>query len=204
MKRKLLCMLAGLMAAISLFSAVACSPSEPEEVDAEDNIICREYNILLSSLRGASIGFQYDGCTIEMSMQQDNGWLYLDQFQEEYCLDWERLIDDNSDEYVVEKIAYSDDLPIRFQNRAEVQWILDHAGIEKGEVVENYLTVVVEEKGHIMGYAVVHLAAGKDFNIPEVIANKSFPMTDGEYQEIDRTWLDERIEMLISEHQSEI
>ena len=204
MKRKLLCMLAGMMAAISLFSAVACSPSEPEEVDAEDNIICREYNILLSSLRGASIGFQYDGCTIEMSMQQDNGWLYLDQFQEEYCLDWERLIDDDSDEYVVEKNAYSDDLPIHFKDSAEVQWVFANGALAEGETAENYLTVIAEQDGYITGYAVIYLVADSYRSAPEIIANKTFPMIGGKYQEIDRTWIDERIEMLISEHQSEI
>lgn len=194
---------AGAAAALFLLSAAACKPSAPKEADAQNNISYREYDIMLNSLRGVSMSFQYEGSTIEMTMYSDEGWLYLDQFQEECCTDWQRLPDYHS-EFLIDKEAYPDDLPIHFKDSAEVQWVFANGTLAEGETAENYLTVIAEQDGYITGYAVIYLVADSYRSAPEIIANKTFPMIGGKYQEIDRTWLDERIEMLISEHQSEI
>ena len=203
MKRKLCILAASITAAISLVSAAACKPSGPKEVDAQDNLICREYNLLMSSLQGAYVNFRYEGCTIEITMREDNGWLYLDQFQDEYCLDWDRLTTRYPNDYFVDKNAYLDDMPIHFKDKSEMEWsLLGKYPTEEGETIENYITSIAERDGHITGYAVVYLIADRVFSTPEVIVNKSFPMIRGEYQEIDRAWLDERIETIISEHEN--
>lgn len=203
MKQKLCIFAAGVMAAIALVFTAACVPSEPKEADSEDNLSYREYNVLLSSLRGGALTFDYEGCTIELTLREDIGSLYLDQFQDECCLDWERLTDEDPDEYAVDKYAHFSDLPIRFEDKADVQWVVDHFGLEEGETAENYLTVIAEQDEYITGYAVVCLSADREGTAVEVVANKDFPKIRGKYQEVDRAWLDEHIETLISEHENE-
>lgn len=203
MKRKLCILAASITAAISLFSAAACKPSGPKEVDAQDNLICREYYAAMGSLQGAYVNFRYEGCTIEITMREDNGWLYLDQFQDEYCLDWARLTTRYPNDYFVDKNAYLSDMPIHFKDKAVMEWSLwGKYPTEEGETLENYITAIAERDGYITGYAVVYLVTDWFFSTPEVIVNKSFPMIRGEYQEIDRAWFDERIETIISEHEN--
>ena len=61
---------------------------------------------------------------------------------------------------------------------------------------------VAEKEGYITGYAVVHIITGNYGGISAIVANKEFPMKNGKYQDVDREWLDGRIQTLITEYET--
>ena len=87
-KKTLSRILAAAMASAALFPLSACS-SRPVEADRADDVYVSEYFTIMSSAIGIRNSFDFEGCTITLTTQSDKGYFYLDQFQEDYCTDWE-------------------------------------------------------------------------------------------------------------------
>ena len=150
---------------------------------------------------GTRIGANFEGCSITITSQSGTGWLYLNQFQDETCTDWERLPVYHENQYFTEKKAASEDMPVHFENNAYVEWL----SVEPANAlptVEDYVVITTEKEEHITGYAVIYIYQEGVGSTPTVIADKEFPMTDGEYQDIDEEWLDNRIQSVIDEHKA--
>ena len=202
--KKLYLLAAAAMAAVSLFSFSACQDKAPVEQDRkteEGGIYVQPYSPVISMAIGTRIGANFEGCSITITSQSGTGWLYLNQFQEEICTDWERLPVYHENQYFTEKKANPEDMPVRFENNAYVEWL----SVEPANAlptVEDYVVITTEKEEHITGYAVIYIYQECGDSTPTVIADKEFPMTDGEYQDIDEEWLDNRIQSVIDEHKA--
>ena len=194
--------LAAAVVSAALFPLSACS-SRPVEADRADGVYVSEYFTSMSSAIGIRISFDFEGCTITLTTQSDKGYFYLDQFQEEYCTDWDNLPIHSQNEWATKKRAYPENMPVHFENQANIQWVLiDDEDPWWNTVVEDYIIAVAEKEGYITGYAVVHIITGNHGGISAIVANKEFPMKNGKYQDVDREWLDGRIQTLITEYET--
>ena len=96
-------------------------------------------------------------------------------------------------------------MPVHFENNAYVEWLsVEPGNANNGTLptVEDYVVITTEKEEHITGYAVIYIYQEGVGSTPTVIADKEFPMTDGEYQDIDEEWLDNRIQSVIDEHKA--
>ena len=194
--------LAAAVVSAALFPLSACS-SRPVEADRADDVYVNSYTPLQSLNQGAVASFTFESCTITVTTQSGNGYFYLDQFQEEYCTDWNNLPIHSQNEWATKKRAYPENMPVHFENQANIQWVLiDDEDPWWNTVVEDYIIAVAEKEGYITGYAVVHIITGNYGGISAIVANKEFPMKNGKYQDVDREWLDERIQTLITEYET--
>ena len=194
--------LAAAVVSAALFPLSACS-SRPVEADRADDVYVNSYTPLQSLNQGAVTSFTFEGCTITVTTQSGKGYFYLDQFQEEYCTDWDNLPIHSQNEWATEKRAYPEDMPIHFENQARGQWIPTADRAEWWDLIaDDYVIAVAEKDDCITGYAIIHIHM-EDYNlIPAIVANKEFPMKNGKYQDVDREWLDGRIQTLITEYET--
>ena len=194
--------LAATVVSAALFPLSACS-SRPVEADRADDVYVNSYTPLQSLNQGAVASFTFEGCTITVTTQSGKGYFYLDQFQEDYCTDWDNLPIHSQNEWATKKRAYPENMPIHFENQANIQWVLiDDEDPWWNTVVEDYIIAVAEKEGYITGYAVVHIITGNYGGISAIVANKEFPMKNGKYQDVDRECLDGRIQTLITEYET--
>ena len=203
--KKLYLLAAAAMAAVSLFPLSACQDKDPVEQDRkteEGGINVQPYSPVISMAIGTRISANFEGCSITITSQSGTGWLYLNQFQEETCTDWERLPVYHESQYFTQKKAASEEMPVHFVNNAYVEWLSVEPANGTLPTVEDYVVITTEKGEHITGYAVIYIYQEGVGSTPTVIADKEFPMTDGEYQDIDEEWLDNRIQSVIDEHKA--
>lgn len=192
--------LAAAVASAALFPLSACSPTE---ADRSDGVVVSSYTPMQSLNQGARASFTFEGCTITVTATSGEGYFYIDQFQDESCTDWDRLPVHNENSFIPEKQAYPEDMPVHFENQASIQWIPTADRAEWWDLVAgDYVVAVAEKNGYLAGYAIVHIQVKDFFFTPTIVANKEFPAENGKSQDVDREWLDERIQTLITEYET--
>ena len=164
------------------------------------------YCIGLSAWVGAGMGVDYEGCAITVSNRSGEGTLFIKNSEgEKYCTDWERLSSYPSAESF-DKRALHGETPLTFEDRAFFQWmpLNDWSGLTSDERVEDYVAFTAEKDGQIAGYTVLYVSGDHFEAQSSVVANREFPKVKGNYQNVSREWLNQRIETVIKEHRESL
>ena len=194
-------------AAACLCSFASCNKAgEIVETDREEGTTAMYYSIGLSAWVGAGMGVDYEGCAITVSNRSEEGTLFIEKLEgEKYCTDWERLSSYPSAESF-DKRALHGETPLTFENRAFFQWmpLNDWSGLTSDDRVEDYVAFTAEKDGQIAGYTVMYVSGDHFEAQSSVVANREFPKVKGNYQNVSREWLNQRIETVIKEHRESL
>ena len=69
----------------------------------------------------------------------------------------------------------------------------DWCGLTSDERVEDYVAFTAEKDGQIAGYTVLYVSGDHFEAQSSVVANREFPKVKGNYQNVSREWLNQRI-----------
>lgn len=90
------------------------------------------------------------------------------------------------------------DQPVQMETGDTVYWlIVDQKSLEQKDDM-HFVDVVIREQNHIVGYAVIKIAArigkmgGKVYDA-SIVKNAEFPKVDGEYQAVSEEYVNKRI-----------
>lgn len=204
MKIKIKAIVTAIILAMSFMLLTACGGVNA--VNRKDGAVCYKYYFMTSLHRAVRMKVTFECCEILATAKYSQGALYIES--RSVTNDDELSVHEELDlpHYSDGKIIISGDPAAVFKDKAFVEWE-PKAGFFYHDYYQqpasDYVAFIAKRDGHFVGYAVfyVYYDPVSGTGNGGAIANVEFPQKrNGEYQNIDQSYVEKQIEKAISKH----